>query len=234
MNRFLLLVIALVFSVKPGMCQQAIDRENDSKQIYAPLHSVPEWVKGQVSPAEYELWQRLSRYYRVDYSILEQELSPERKTEIYGAIRETLDRIDRGILPQGQCSYYTFSILPQMETDLQWNICHLTRIDEHLYFINKQAPIYQSVQNEKIQVVCSIWYTYDILRKKADVIQYAFKTLGDCSSFQGVMGVVEFLSESDVLQGSCSGSLTSQDQSKNYHTEHFNARFLCPPSLAFD
>ena len=230
--KVLFLLFACSFYMS-GM-RQTVERNNQNivTLTYMPLDSVPNWVKTNVSSEEYGLWQRLSHYYQVDYSILREDLSPEQEVELYRMIRQTLADIESGNISSPDLyGYYTFSPLPKVDTNLSWSLSHLTQIDSNLFLVNKQAPIYYAGKEGQYRVVCSIWYLYDKSQQKATVLKSKFGRTGDCSDLPNIVGNVEFLSDKGILQGSCAGTLDYVDLLGHNHVENINVIFVCPLSF---
>lgn len=206
-------------------------RVRNQAQIYMPMDSVPDWVKAQVTPAEYKLWKEFSHYFQVDYSILRQDLPADRKSKVYQTVRDTLDAIKAGEFPGASMyGYYTFQALPSDNINLSWKTCELIRIDENMSFVKKTATVYRSKRQEGPCVICSVWYIYDTSKEEAYVIKYEFNASGDYSGFEGMSGVVSYSHDSGRMQGHCDGSLSYWDTSKAYRSEDFNTGFTFSPA----
>lgn len=77
----------------------------EKKPMYAPLDSVPAWVKEKVTPEEYEMWKALSGVFRIDYSFLKRDLTPQQKELLYREVEGICAKIKKGELEQcvGDC-----------------------------------------------------------------------------------------------------------------------------------
>lgn len=71
---------------------ESLDKETGSS--FCPLDSMPDWVKEKTTQKEYELWKKASRYYQVDYSVLQKDLSKEQKRRLYESLAEACEKME--------------------------------------------------------------------------------------------------------------------------------------------
>ena len=92
--KYIVAVILFVLWGQVGLAQgevapksgESLDKETGSS--FCPLDSIPDWVKEKTTPKEYELWKKASRYYQVDYSVLQKDLSKDQKRRLYESLEE--------------------------------------------------------------------------------------------------------------------------------------------------
>ena len=75
----------------------ALDKETGSS--FCPLDSIPDWVKEKTTQKEYELWKKASRYYQVDYSVLQRASARTIQTTARRVITDSMGTIHFDGLP---------------------------------------------------------------------------------------------------------------------------------------
>ena len=68
--KYILITIIVNISVNT-VAQEA----NIQRDYFAPLYSVPEWIKTKTTSEEYQLWMTMSRIYKINYSFLNETIS---------------------------------------------------------------------------------------------------------------------------------------------------------------
>ena len=108
MKRILFYIITVVLSVLGMSCAYA---QRPITPHYEELGVVPEWVKKQTSPEEYEVWKALGEYYKVDYSIVKKyrTMSDESRDKLYNLIKQEVENIKTGKNKGKKGAAYTFS-----------------------------------------------------------------------------------------------------------------------------
>ncbi len=192
-----------------------------------PLDSVPQWVQEKVSEEEYKLWKTMSSVFRIDYSFLKKELSLEKRKEFYNSLKQMCKSIENGEYISKKGELFAVSFPAPIDTQLEWRICELIQIDEHIKLCKKKANIYQGRQNENACLECIVWYLHNSQTKKVEILKYETSTTLGFSKFQGVT-VFSVRPDESGLMGSCSGTLEYYDAMRNYQTETVHKRFIVP------
>lgn len=108
MKKALSFITAIVLNILGISCAYA---QQTIKPHYEELGVVPEWVKEQTTPEEYEAWKAFGEYYKVDYSIVMQyRMMPEEsRKKLYNLIKHEVENIQTGKTKGKKGTPYTFS-----------------------------------------------------------------------------------------------------------------------------
>lgn len=217
--KYILITIIVNISVN-AVAQEA----NIQKDSFAPLHSVPEWIKTKTTPEEYQLWMTMSRIYKINYSFLNETISKEKRQNLYDDIRVICDSIEAGKYVKYKGGLFVVQLIPRTDTTLNWRNEETIQIDEHIRYCKQKAIIYQSVQKKTVYLECIVWYIYNSLNKEVYIIKYETSSPLAFSRFLGNLHF-SFLKEANELIGSCSGTLQYCDERHEYHGETFTKTF---------
>ena len=85
---------------------------NKAEWNYAERGVIPAWVKNQTSPEEYQLWEIMSKYYRIDYSNLKsRRMGAEQKANLYKDLRNLCQRLESGEIKTQKNSRYSILLV---------------------------------------------------------------------------------------------------------------------------
>ena len=171
----------------------------DFSESYSPLGSVPDWVETKTTPQEYALWEKLSEYFRIDYSILRQPLSQAQKEKLYESIAATCKAIANGSYSAPTKTPLTFHIPPATDTSIQWNVA----------------------------VKSMAWYIYNSEDKSVYLIKDTLQSTGQGARINAVQ-TFYYDKEGQKLCGSCAGTLTFLDNQNKWRSVDFNKSYDFP------
>lgn len=171
----------------------------DFSEPYSPLGSVPDWVETKTTPQEYALWEKLSEYFRIDYSILRQPLSQAQKEKLYESIAATCKAIANGSYSAPTKTPLTFHIPPATDTSIQWNVA----------------------------VKSMAWYIYNSEDKSVYLIKDTLQSTGQGARINAVQ-TFYYDKEGQKLCGSCAGTLTFLDNQNKWRSVDFNKSYDFP------
>lgn len=171
----------------------------DFSEPYSPLGSVPDWVETKTTPQEYALWEKLSEYFRIDYSILRQPLSQAQKEKLYESIAATCKAIANGSYSAPTKTPLTFHIPPATDTSIQWNVA----------------------------VKSMTWYIYNSEDKSVYLIKDTLQSTGQGARINAVQ-TFYYDKEGQKLCGSCAGTLTFLDNQNKWRSVDFNKSYDFP------
>ena len=114
--KYIVAVILFVLWGQVGLAQggvapksgESLDKETGFS--FCPLDSIPDWVKEKTTPKEYELWKKASRYYQVDYSVLQKDLSKDQKRRLYESLEEACEKMEVRGKQEGVDEMLTFAL----------------------------------------------------------------------------------------------------------------------------
>lgn len=217
--KYILITIIVNISVNT-VAQEA----NIQRDYFAPLYSVPEWIKTKTTSEEYQLWMTMSRIYKINYSFLNETISKEKRQKLYDDIRVICDSIEAGKYAKHKGELFVVQLMTQADTTLNWQNEETIQIDEHIRYCKQKAIIYQSVQKKTVYLECIVWYIYNSLNKEVYIIKYEPSSPLAFSHFSGKLHFL-FLKETNELIGSCSGTLQYYDERHEFYGETFTKNF---------
>ena len=195
---------------------------------FMPLDSVPAWVKNKVTSKEYELWKKMSHHFYIDYSTVNDKLYENKKDSLYKRISMICQAIENGTYDGTIHTPYVFKFVQEPDTCLHWDIIELNRIDENIYFYERNAIIYQSSDNPKACLMCTIWYIYNSRDKKTNIISHKYAPTAGLMEVGG-FGAADYIETKDKIYIDFAGSLIYYDNFLKYHEEQVEKAFLFSP-----
>lgn len=105
----------------------ALDKETGSS--FCPLDSIPDWVKRK-QPKRIRIVEKASRYYQVDYSVLQKDLSKDQKRRLYESLEEACEKMEVCGKQEGVDEMLTFALPAPIDSTIVWNTCSYVKIDE--------------------------------------------------------------------------------------------------------
>ncbi len=221
----------LVFGgISKTVYAQELNPTESPFQRYAPLDSVPDWVKEKTTVGELALWQRLSQHFQVDYTVmLHDDLSEKQKKSLYYHIRKTCEEVENGTY-KGPTKV-KFSTMVNFSKSLllhRWKVCQLSWMDEYNSFNSLKSLIFQSQEKKDDGLVLSISYTYDWKTKDFHLISFdAVPVLSD-SRFEG-SGCVKYDKIEKKVYGHYSGILHYRKNDDSYAEEIIETDYVLYP-----
>lgn len=197
---------------------------NSYAQEYSKLNEVPQWVKGKVTPEEYELWKVISTVFQVDYSFLKVDLSKERQQEILHILQKTALNIQSGSYKTEKGSLFCVADEYKVDSLQNWNT-------EILECKKQSGIIYSNRDGYDAHFKLTIIYGYDKQSRKV----YPIKTELEGVSSSGLdiiqndMPVVTFTEVDGKMQGVCYGTLFFYDKERILHNDNFTKYFILNP-----
>ena len=110
----------------------------EKKPMYAPLDSVPAWVKEKVTPEEYEMLKTISSVYIMDYTFVDEAL-PEHRERIDEMLKELSEVVKAGKWEGERGQIYAFSFPPRIDATLNWEYETIHRITEDIQFCKRKT-----------------------------------------------------------------------------------------------
>lgn len=199
----------------------------ETGSFFFPLDSIPDWVKEKTTRNEYELWKKASRYYHVDYSVLQKDLSKDQKRRLYESLEEACEKMEvRGRKERGG-EMLTFALPAPIDSTIVWNTCSYVKIDENLSFRKIEGIVFHSEDYPEAQVKVTVWCVYDKAKNSVQVIKEDMQKAGQAIEVNG-SHTVGYDSATGRLYGSCAGSLVYWDEHKAYQSEDFHKGYNIP------
>lgn len=241
MKNVLALLIILLCQVQfvsaKGQVAQSVLRDtisigvqDEHRAAFMPLDSVPMWVKNKVSSKEYEQWKKMSHYFNIDYSVLDDKMYESRKNSLYRHIRQICHDIEMGTYEGTLKTHYTFVLVQESDTCLQWEVAELNRIDEDICLYKREAVIYRSSDYPNVGLVCTIWYVYNSRNKDVYIISRKYTPTANPMEVRGG-GTVDYIKSKDKIHVDFGGILIYYDDSHTYHEELVKKAYLFSPSI---
>ena len=143
---------------------ESLDKETGSS--FCPLDSIPDWVKEKTTQKEYELWKKASRYYQVDYSVLQKDLSKDQKRRLYESLEEACEKMEVCGKQEGVDEMLTFALPAPIDSTIVWNTCSYVKIDENLSFRKIEGIVFHSKDYPEAQVKVIVWCVYEQSQKQ--------------------------------------------------------------------
>lgn len=199
----------------------------DFSEPYSPLGSVPDWVETKTTPQEYALWEKLSEYFRIDYSILRQPLSQAQKEKLYESIAATCKAIANGSYSAPTKTPLTFHIPPATDTSIQWNVAEKIQIDEHIRYEKVEGIVLKPENGDNVAVKSMAWYIYNSKDKSVYLIKDTLLSTGQDARINAVQ-TFYYDKEGQKLCGSCAGTLTFLDNQNKWRSVDFNKSYDFP------
>ena len=204
---------------------ESLDKETGSS--FCPLDSIPDCVKEKTTPKEYELWKKASRYYQVDYSVLQKDLSKEQKRRLYESLAEACEKMEVRGKQDGAGEMLTFALPAPIDSTIVWNTCSYVKIDENLSFRKIEGIVFHSKDYPEAQVKVTVWCVYDKAQNSVQVIKEDMQKAGQAIEVNG-SHTVGYDQVNGRLYGSCGGSLVYWDEHKAYQSEDFHKGYNIP------
>ena len=175
--KYIVAVILFVLWGQVGLAQggvapksgESLDKETGFS--FCPLDSIPDWVKEKTTPKEYELWKKASRYYQVDYSVLQKDLSKDQKRRLYESLEEACEKMEVRGKQEGVDEMLTFALPAPIDSTIVWNTCSYVKIDENLSFRKIEGIVFHSKDYPEAQVKVIVWCVYDKAKNSVQVIK---------------------------------------------------------------
>lgn len=231
--KYIVAVILFVLWGQVGLAQggavsksgESLDKETGSS--FCPLDSIPDWVKEKTTQKEYELWKKASRYYQVDYSVLQKDLSKEQKCRLYESLAEACEKMEVRGKQEGVDEMLTFALPAPIDSTIVWNTCSYVKIDENLSFRKIEGVVFHSKDYPEAQVKVIVWCVYDKAKNSVQIIKEDMQKAGQAIEVNG-SHTVGYDSANGRLYGSCGGSLVYWDEHKAYQSEDFHKGYNIP------
>lgn len=181
-------------------------------ETYAPLDSVPDWVKRKVTPDEYELWKKLSQYFLVDHTVLlNDELDAQQKEQLYDNIKNICKEVEEGTYDDPIHVKLTLNVLSfKARLPHKWNIIERTVIDEKFSYNKVKCLIYQSQKDKNAGLEITVWYTYNDITKYMNVIHFDLSPVNMQKSNESTQSntFYRYHKPEKKFYGSCSGIIS--------------------------
>lgn len=219
----------LLLFVLCGMSCLAQKPVNQAECNYEEHGVIPTWVKNLTSPEEYQLWETMSRYYRIDYSNLKsRKMKTEQKAMLYKDLRNLCQRLESGETKTRKNSRYSILLL-RPDTLTAYST-------EPLRCIKKKLIVYTSVDGYDAHVELTALYQRDA--HTGDVRLWHYLVQGISFSGldvkipqqgEGLNLKLAYYPELKMFKGSCGGSMTYTDPTGEEHYNPVSANFYFEP-----
>lgn len=225
MKRTIIILVIVLISSNLYLFSQKKTTENDSiscaipsfvfddiefYEKYAPLDSVPNWVKRKVTSKEYKLWKKLSRYFFVDHTVLlNDELNEKQKEELYNEIKRICKEVEEGVYNAPIHVRLTLNNL-SLKTTLchKWKIIERTLIDEHLSYNKISCMVYQAQKDKNAGMKTTVWYTYNDITKDMNVINFVLSPADTQQNDEKSNTFYRYQKTEKKFYGYCSGTIS--------------------------
>ena len=202
---------------------------NKAEWNYAERGVIPAWVKNQTSPEEYQLWEIMSKYYRIDYSNLKsRRMGAEQKANLYKDLRNLCQRLESGeIKTQKNSRYSILHVKP--DTLTAYNT-------EQLKCIKKKLIVYTSVDGYDAHVELTALYEHNV--QTGDIRLWHYSVQGISFSGldvkipkqgEGLDFKLAYYPELKIFKGFCGGSLLYTDPTGEEHYNPVSVNFHFKP-----
>lgn len=158
--RTLLFAACLALGLLPLRAQ--IDRHPG----YAPLDTVPAFVKEKVSPQFYEMLETLCHHFRISYDFLTDDTYSE--PIAYEFFKRFYDGVKAGDFERREENPPLLNVaMPvQTRTDVQWEWVDSCRVDENLLFAKRKATMRAGNQPRKVPLTIEVCYVHDAAKQQ--------------------------------------------------------------------
>ena len=131
--------------------------QTDRHPGYAPLDTIPAFVKEQVSPQFYEVLETLCHHFRISYDFLTDDTYSE--PIAYEFFKRFYDGVKAGDFERCEENPPLLNVaMPvQTRTDVQWEWVDSCRVDENLLFAKRKATMRAGNQPRKVPLTIEVF-----------------------------------------------------------------------------
>lgn len=180
--------------------------END---LYAPIDSVPCWVKEIVTDEEYVLWKTLSHYFKVDYSVLlNDDLTPNEKERLYKQVKDICEQVENKTYPYPLGKVLSLKTVTLKPVPLnQWMLEERSVISKNETLNKVSCIIYRGKSNADINLKVTLLYFYNNSSKKMIVLNSGLRVVPDENVIKESGNTYNYVRVKKQLLGECMATL---------------------------